>query len=987
MNSLKSLIVIVFYFSCLSTAYPQNYIAATSLNPDGNIKLFIRDFCYSQIQWQTKSKLAEEWSDISGGFTNPYYLDPTSVNLEENIFRAKVQLYPDTTEQLTYDFGIRVIEEVSELETSDLYDGSFVYYNSSDTILGTFYTRERIPFGCHSIYLTEELSKTGIGCGYENTQNILANCEDTLNAAIFCNDLVLNNHDDWFLPSIDELAFALQVLGDNKIQQVQNGRFGDFLHNPNVNFSPICVSSSELSDSHSYFSRLSNGEASKFNSLKNRVDDIFPSRFIPNVINPENGIEALMFPFQNLNVISILEKPKSRNTVLIEYNGEEFEDSFYEWNFGQGVVLTGEGKGPYEVQFDFGGYNRVELRINTVSCPNGRLYSQPYMLPLFTRIDSILPESYNGELVAGDLDNNGMADILFAGNDTTSIFEFNSTEDIISINPQLQILKDPVAALGDYNNDELLDIILSGYTTDSIPKTILFKNNGGYDFEEISAGLPNVAGGDVEWFDYDNDGREDLIITGEDIDGLPVTKIYGGTKDHTLIELETDIRQLKNSTIAIDDYNNDNFRDLLLMGTDGDQKYTEVYKNIGNGFEIMDLDLTGIDQGDCGWFDYNNDGLLDFVYTGVLEEPIAELNDQNHLSVSVQNSVFTRVYEQFEMDSFRIFENPSKYRNLDYTLSSIDLADYNNDGLEDILISGMPKMAWVAAGIGGGPLDPSDWPRRSKPAIFKNRTDGFTNIEVSFPATFAIGGNSNTELSSVDGFKHSPMGLFECSHISFYDFNHDGTLDILREGRRQGYTSAIYINDPIVNNLAPQIPIGLVSVVFDCNSVMFQWNNSEDDHTPSQSLTYDISIGTTPGACNIFSKKNNRIIRNSYFEVKDLDVGTYFWSVKAIDNGRASSDYANEESFTIDCSTNTEDNFSEQNFLIYPNPFSYAVTIEAKGIEGAFKYTVFNALGKYISSGNFKNKIIINDLPKSSQVLSIMIEYGDEVHYEKIIRF
>ena len=966
-------------------AIGQNYIAAASKNENGLVELYIRDYCYSTIQWQYKQNGDTNWNSIQNGITNPYFLNPDMYDLDDNVFRAVVQIEPDTTDQFSYEFGIELIDEITELNVGVLYDGTFIYYNNADTILGTFFTRVKRPFGCINVDLPDSLSQSTIGGGMSNSTTIITNCQDFFNAAQYCEELNLNNYNDWFLPSIDELALALQVLGDNKIQQIQNEEFGDFLHNPNVNFSPICVSSTEHNSNSIYASRLSNGTALNFTTNKDRKIEVFPSRNINVNQSISSKVEGIMFPYQNNNVISVSQISNSYNSVEIEYIGEEFENVSYNWDFGQGIPISGNDKGPYVVQFDFGGMNRVNLSINGESCSSGLLYSMPYQVRLFNKIDSLLPESYGGEILVDDLNNNGINNILIAGPDSVGIYEFKMDESIAIINSNVLAISSSAASLGDFNNDSLIDFAICGIVNDSIPRTCIFENMGMNNFVEIETNLPNISHGDIEWVDINNDGRQDIFLTGLNQDSLPVTQIYVGNGQNNFLELDTELPQLYNSTVSFDDFNKDNNIDFILMGTDGIQKTVSIYSNKQDSFELLDQAFTGVDQGDCDWFDYNNDGILDFMYSGVLSEPIVETNSGGQLNVSVVNSVFTRIYNQNDLGEFVVFENPSNYGNINYTLSSLDLADYDNDGFEDILIAGMPSMQWVTVGLGGGSLDEA-WPRRGKPAIFKNVHDGFRNIEVDIPSTFIIGGNPASELSSVAGFRHGPMSQFECSSISFTDVDKDGTLDIIREGNRQDYNSALYLNDPIVQNFPPTVPSNPSSIVEDCSDVLLSWDASIDEQTGTHGITYDIYVGTTPGTGNVYSTKNSRFLRNIFFKISDLEDGTYYWGVRARDNGRLVSQYSIEESFEIDCVSNTETIYSEEfSIECFPTPANDHLNIRILNNNGEANYDLIDNSGKVIKSGSFHKETFIETSDIYQGAYTINIICGKIMKTKKVV--
>jgi hypothetical protein len=52
-----------------------------------------------------------------------------------------------------------------------------------------------------------------IGTGAQNTKNIVAGCSQSEIAGRMCNDLNLNDEDDWYLPSLDELEKLYKNIG------------------------------------------------------------------------------------------------------------------------------------------------------------------------------------------------------------------------------------------------------------------------------------------------------------------------------------------------------------------------------------------------------------------------------------------------------------------------------------------------------------------------------------------------------------------------------------------------------------------------------------------------------------------------------------------------------------------------------------------------------------------------------------------------------
>lgn len=80
-------------------------------------------------------------------------------------------------------------------------------------------------------------------------------------------------------------------------------------------------------------------------------------------------------------------------------------------------------------------------------------------------------------------------------------------------------------AVGDYDNDGYPDLFVLGYG-----RCILYHNNGDGSFSDVTskAGVGNLGkwGSSAAWFDYDNDGRLDLVIANY-VDWSPENNFYG----------------------------------------------------------------------------------------------------------------------------------------------------------------------------------------------------------------------------------------------------------------------------------------------------------------------------------------------------------------------------------------------------------------------------------------------------------------------------
>ena len=131
--------------------------------------------------------------------------------------------------------------------------------------------------------------------------------------------------------------------------------------------------------------------------------------------------------------------------------------------------------------------------------------------------------------------------------------------------------------------------------------------------------MAGLVGGSVAWGDYDNDGDLDILLTGADTLTSRVSKIYrndGGI----FTDIGASLIDLRNSSAAWGDYDNDGDLDILLTGYTGPQVgvtfFSKIYRNDGGTFTDTGISLTGVANGSVAWGDYDNDGDLDILLTG-----------------------------------------------------------------------------------------------------------------------------------------------------------------------------------------------------------------------------------------------------------------------------------------------------------------------------------------------------------------------------------
>src|SRR5215212_7700345 len=126
-------------------------------------------------------------------------------------------------------------------------------------------------------------------------------------------------------------------------------------------------------------------------------------------------------------------------------------------------------------------------------------------------------------------------------------------------------------------------------------------------FTDTASGLPAVSHGALAWADYDNDGDSDVVLTGLDSTGVPITRVYRNNGTGKLTDAGLNLPGVSYGAVAWGYANNDYLLDLVVMGAGRfDQRLTRLYRNIGNGV-LTDSgeNFPGLAQGSVAWGDYD----------------------------------------------------------------------------------------------------------------------------------------------------------------------------------------------------------------------------------------------------------------------------------------------------------------------------------------------------------------------------------------------
>ncbi|NNE69847.1 MAG: hypothetical protein HKN29_05720 [Rhodothermales bacterium] len=178
------------------------------------------------------------------------------------------------------------------------------------------------------------------------------------------------------------------------------------------------------------------------------------------------------------------------------------------------------------------------------------------------------------------------------------------------------------AAWGDYDADGDLDFAACGASSlvaPYAPQTLLYRNDGS-GFFQVDSALPGVSSCQLDWGDLDGDGDLDLALTGESDSG-PIAAVFERRAGDTFIDLEVDLPTLYLADLDWGDFDGDGRDDLVISGGVLDPNLlrgsTTLLRSTPTGMrEVPDPGLSHLLAGGVAWTDYDVDGDLDVIVTG-----------------------------------------------------------------------------------------------------------------------------------------------------------------------------------------------------------------------------------------------------------------------------------------------------------------------------------------------------------------------------------
>jgi hypothetical protein len=280
-------------------------------------------------------------------------------------------------------------------------------------------------------------------------------------------------------------------------------------------------------------------------------------------------------------------------------------------------------------------------------------------------------QGISGTVIFEDIDNDGDKDLFIIGKLSKLATMYNNdgqgnfTE--VLETPFPGIYQSSVA-FSDIDNDGDRDLLISGTTSAATPSTTLYVNDGQGNFSKIhNTPFAELFNGSITFSDIDNDGDEDVLITGMNKATQTETHLYTNEQGTFTEVLDAPFPNLKFSATVFADFDRDGDDDLFIVGEKlfGD-RIAKLYTNDGSGVftELMGTPFEGISHASIGITDVDNDGDEDIIVEGVNSsyEPIVTLY-RNQTVTSVEDT------EMASSHALRVYPNPSSHSRVtvDYT--------------------------------------------------------------------------------------------------------------------------------------------------------------------------------------------------------------------------------------------------------------------------------------------------------------------------------
>lgn len=309
-----------------------------------------------------------------------------------------------------------------------------------------------------------------------------------------------------------------------------------------------------------------------------------------------------------------------------------------------------------------------------------------------------------GGAIMEDFDNDGLLDIVISTFDPTAHMNFlrnsgmGTFEDLTEAAGLTDQLGGSNCVQTDYNNDGWMDVLIVRGGWLAIPmRPTLLRNNRDGTFTDVTeqAGLIEPLNTiSASWADYDNDGWLDLFICNERQSSRLYHNNKNGTFEEVAIKAGAATSELEGCKgAAWLDYDNDDYPDLFQNFLIPHGKAKLFHNRRDGTFEEVTYHqwIDGPEDGFSCWaWDFDNDGWLD-VFASCFDRTLADV--VKGLQGLPHKRHSNRLYRNLEGHGF---QDVTKEAGLDVVFAAMgsNFGDFDNDGFLDMYLgTGEPDLA------------------------------------------------------------------------------------------------------------------------------------------------------------------------------------------------------------------------------------------------------------------------------------------------------
>ncbi|CAF3577720.1 unnamed protein product [Adineta steineri] len=493
-------------------------------------------------------------------------------------------------------------------------------------------------------------------------------------------------------------------------------------------------------------------------------------------------------------------------------------------------------------------------------------------------------------IILRDINNDNILDIVVADNGTNMIGIFLGSSYMNGI------LEDTYStgssphphglALGDFNHDDQLDIVIANYNLNNVG-VLLGHTNGTFPLQTVFSTGDLSFPTSVAVDDLNNDNELDIIVANSATENIGILYGYGNGSFTNLNMYSTGVGSIPQA-VTTGDFNNDKKVDIVVIDSGTDRIVTLIKYDTGSFRKQITYSTgTGSTPRAVAVADLNNDGWLDFVSansdnvgvflglgngtfssqetysTGIRSLPlavtIADLNNDSYLDIVVANAFTDNVGIFFGYGTGAFTNQTTFYTGTNSGPSGVIIADFNNDNRLDIGVSlEFSGEMGVLLGYGNGTF--------FDVVIYSIETN-------AGPTSIATGDfNNDNRLDIV-------VSNFLLGSISLFYGNGDGTFSNLTSyttgsGSQPGFVIASDLNNDTI------LDIAVANVGKDNIGVFF----GNVNHSFYDQITFSTGIGSAPNALVVedFNNDNQLDIAFANYGTNYLGVllqcinGTFF---------------------------------------------------------------------------------------------------------------